>query len=274
MARFVHTSVLRRYRLRTYRPQNSAQCSARTDPPRPAYVISTNMVQAWVNRSPAMAMMAQRKRAGAISNPWVAFLLLAGDIQSNPGWKYPCNVCEKNGLQCEECDLWTHLKCLPAAIHMTTPEYNRISQTDKNWYCFNCQLPMFTDCFFSSTSSSDDNEIQPTEGFDTIRNKHPKDSFLAYLNINSFRHKVINIRDSLKVMLVDILAIAETKLDNSFRNARHHGGVLVYVHSDIPCRQIRELEMTHTESIAMVFKLNNSTKYWIVATVTILIVTL
>ena len=121
---------------------------------RPAYVISTNMVQSWVNRSHAMMMMAQRKRSGAIRNPWVAFLLLAGDIHPNPGpsrtnWKHPCNVCAKpvkrnqDVLQCDECGLWTHLKCVPAAIHMTTAEYHRISQTDENWYCINCQLPMF-----------------------------------------------------------------------------------------------------------------------------------
>ncbi len=34
-ARFMHTCVLRRYRLRTYRCQDSAQCITRTDPPSP-----------------------------------------------------------------------------------------------------------------------------------------------------------------------------------------------------------------------------------------------
>ena len=140
---------------------------------------------------------------------------------------------------------------------------------------------MSSDSFFSPTSSSsDDNEIEHTEGIDTIRNKHPKDLFLAYLNINSFRHKVINVRDSLKVMPVDILAISETKLDDSFPNAQFHingyrvfrkdrnqygGGVLVYVRSDIPGRQMREQEMTHTESIAIELNVNNS-KYLIVST--------
>ena len=133
---------------------------------RPAYVISTNMVQSCANRSPAMMMMAQRKRAGAISNPWVAFLLLAGDIHPNPGpgrtnWKYPYNVCEKpvkrnqDGLQCDECDLWTHLKCVPAAIHMTTAEYHRISQAeDKYLIVSTYKPPNITNNIFKHEMSS------------------------------------------------------------------------------------------------------------------------
>ena len=114
---------------------------------------------------------------------------------------------------------------------------------------------MFTDSLFSSTSSSDDNDIQATEGFDTIRNKHPKDLFLAYLHTSI----VSDTKLLASEMPVDILAIAETKLDNSFPNAQFHingyrlfrndsnhdgGGVLVYVRSDIHCRQIREPEQT------------------------------
>ena len=52
-------------------------------------------------------------------------------MSMNPGtvsarnWKYPCRVCAKpvtknqDGLQCDNCELWTHLNCVPAAINIT-----------------------------------------------------------------------------------------------------------------------------------------------------------
>ena len=47
------------------------------------------------------------------------FLLLGGNIESNPGpqYKHPCGVCTKsvisyqNGIQCDMCEVWFHAKC-------------------------------------------------------------------------------------------------------------------------------------------------------------------
>ena len=118
--------------------------------------------------------------------------------------------------------------------------------------------------FFSSRSDTDDgdSDTDHIDYFAEIRNRRPKDLFVAYLNINSYRHKVVDMKDNLKETPVDILGIAETKLDDSFPNAQfsidgyrtfrkdrnqHGGGLLVHVRSDIPCRQIKTLEMTNIE---------------------------
>ena len=211
----------------------------------------------------------------------------------NPGpaaarnWKYPCLTCLKpvknnqTGLQCDQCDAWTHLRCLPDAIHMTKDEYERISHTDENWYCYKCQLPSFNDSFFSPTESDatdDENDPDYDDIIKEIRNNRPNDLFLAYLNVNSLRHKVIDLRDRLKTVSVDVLGIAETKLDHPFPNAQfnidgyrlfrkdrnqHGGGLLAYVCADIPCRQIRTLDTNSTESITLELQLSRK-KYIIV----------
>ena len=227
----------------------------------------------------------------ASRSSFMLFLLLSGDVSLNPGprnWKYPCSVCHKpvtknqDGLQCDQCDIWTHLKCLPDAIHITKDQYVTLSNTDTNWYCYGCQLPIFSDSFFSSRSDTDDDDSDTDhiDYFAEIRNRHPKDLFVAYLNINSYRHKVVDMRDNLKETPVDILGIAETKLDDSFPNAQfsidgyrtfrkdrnqHGGGLFVYVRSDIPCRQIKTLEWTNIESIVLELHVNK-TKYLIVTT--------
>ena len=86
-----------------------------------------------------------------------------------------------------------------------------------------------------------------------LRSKYPKNVILSYININSIRNKL----DSLGTLVsgeVDILAIAESKLDDSFPKSSvqlhnfkspyrlditdQSGGILVFVRSDIPSRQL------------------------------------
>ena len=89
---------------------------------------------------------------------------------------------------------------------------------------------------------------------------------------------MIDIRDMLRTVPVDILGIAETKLDDTFPNAQfnidgyrlsrkdrdqHGGGLLAYVRADIPCRQIRMLETKSTESVTLELQ-QNKTKCLIV----------
>ncbi len=222
----------------------------------------------------------------SIGSYCVLFLLMSGDVSLNPGptrhWKHPCTTCQKPvksnqaGLQCDQCDAWTHLRCLPDAIRITKQEYNILSRKDENWYCYQCQLPTFSDSFFSTTSAESeitDDEPDQANAFDEIRNRRPTDLFLAYLNINSLRNKVIDLRDMLRTIPVDILGISETKLDHTFPNAQfnidgyrlfrkdrnqHGGGLLAYMRADIPCRQIRTLETKSTESVTLELQLNKT----------------
>ena len=79
---------------------------------------------------------------------------------------------------------------------------------------------------------------------ESAKNKHPKNPILAFININSVRNKFDNLF-CLVGNLVDILVIAETKLDSSFVNqilvregfkspfrldvSSRMGGILVYI---------------------------------------------
>ena len=97
------------------------------------------------------------------------------------------------------------------------------------------RLPKFTDSYFGETSfRSNDNVFNLTgsthdennETYDIFnelteqRKKHPETFTRAYLNINSIRYKFCSIKQLLTTNTVDMLIIAETKIDNSFPDAQ------------------------------------------------------
>ena len=77
----------------------------------------------------------------------VLALLLAGDIQTNPGPAlkdtYPCGFCEipvnwsQRGICCDECSLWYHVSCL----EYNTEDYERIAHNSFVWMCGKCHTP-------------------------------------------------------------------------------------------------------------------------------------
>ena len=86
-----------------------------------------------------------------------------------------------------------------------------------------------------------------------LRLSNPNNVILSYLSMNSVRNKFENLREIIK-QNVDVLAVAETKIDASFLSAqyflegyhspyrldisRKSGGLLVYVKATIPSRQL------------------------------------
>ena len=52
------------------------------------------------------------------------------------------------------------------------------------------------------------------------RKKHPNNVLICYLNINSLRYKVVDLRILLSKFLPHYFALAETKLDESFPNSQ------------------------------------------------------
>ena len=87
-------------------------------------------------------------------------MLLAscGDVEPNPGPKFPCGICEKavewsktrHAVACDDCDVWFHTDCL----HMSEACYNAIANTDASWHCCNCGIPHFTSSLFDTAGSS------------------------------------------------------------------------------------------------------------------------
>ena len=83
--------------------------------------------------------------------------------------------------------------------------------------------------------------------------------FIAYLNINSLRYKIIDLRHILSSAGLELVAISETKLSSEFPDAqfqidgyqfpplrkdrdKHGGGLMVFVRNDIIAKCLTELE--------------------------------
>ena len=101
------------------------------------------------------------------------------------------------------------------------------------------------------------------------------------MNINSIRNKF----DFLKVIIsnnVDILAIAETKLDNTFPTSqfilegfhppfrydrnRFGGGILVYVRNGVPAKELKEYQLPDNIECGFL-EININNKKWLLANI-------
>ena len=92
------------------------------------------------------------------------------------------------------CDVY---QMLYASRKTIRTHYHEQTKTGK--YCYQCQLPTFSDSFFSTTSPESeitDDECEHTGIFDDIRHDHPSGFIAAYLNINSARNKITNTREA------------------------------------------------------------------------------
>ena len=68
-------------------------------------------------------------------------IILAGDIEMNPGPRFQCSLCKKyckasdRLLECEECEKRFHASC----SNLSDNELLRIESGDGAWYCTNCK---------------------------------------------------------------------------------------------------------------------------------------
>ena len=182
---------------------------------------------------------------------------------------------------------------------MPVSEYNYLSNSSDDWYCYLCTLPPFTDSFFSTNLETNESignssnaplvdslPLTPdttsdvnTDIFDELsdtRKKHPDTFMCSFLNINSYRYKFCSIKDLLLANTIDMLIIAETKLDETFPNSQfevenyhlwradrsHGGGMLLYVRSDLACDRKVKLECKEIESIFTEINVND--KKWLI----------
>jgi hypothetical protein len=117
--------------------------------------------------------------------------------------------------------------------------------------------------------------------FQDIRDKRKSNPFqlqIAYLNINSILNKCDMLSELLYDNVVDILFVAETKLNASFPNAQfavdnyrlwrkdmtsHGGGVMVYLRSDIPGDRRVDLEFEVVECISLEIIVNS--RRWLIS---------
>ena len=108
------------------------------------------------------------------------------------------------------------------------------------------------------------------------RLKHPRNSLIGYLNINSLRNKIVDAREVLGKLELDYFLLSETKLDDSFPSAQFYienfeirnrsdrdkngGGLIEFVTKGFITKKIKEYETKVSETIASEFTI--SKKKW------------
>ena len=78
---------------------------------------------------------------------------------------------------------------------------------------------------FSPDEALGDNDVDnklPLRDIKQLKLRHPKNLIVSHYNVNSIRNKIYEIMPLLHEHLVDILAIAETKIDHSFPHDQFH----------------------------------------------------
>ena len=99
----------------------------------------------------------------------------------------------------------------------------------------------------------------------TLRNKNKHNPFIAYLNVNSFRHKIHDVRNLISEIEPEVITISETKIDGTFPDAQfiidgyqnpglyikdrnqHGGGLITYIKRGIPHKRLPKIEPENLE---------------------------
>ncbi|VDI67454.1 Hypothetical predicted protein [Mytilus galloprovincialis] len=86
--------------------------------------------------------MSPKSPSSAWTNFTLICILLAGDVQLNPGQSiYPCGYCEvpvtwehKHAICCDECSIWYHSDCL----ELSASKLRNIQNINVSWICCKC----------------------------------------------------------------------------------------------------------------------------------------
>ena len=191
-------------------------------------------------------------------------LLEAGDIEPNPGPKWPCGFCNKEvkntgwSIKCVDCLQYIHRECLGWSVREIK------SYDGYRWHC---------GCDHLKSNTADPNPIRPRtkEGLKIIQ-----------LNVDGWRGKGDVVKKLAYDTQADILVLQETKLTEKakvpnsgdwvvFRkdrtvhqtettNERAQGGVAIAVRPGLECKEI-SLSMPLTavlETVSIAVKTGNS----------------
>ena len=202
--------------------------------------------------------------------------------------KAECSLCSgavlnsHKAVQCDKCEMWVHNNC----SFMSDSEYEMMQNSNCTWICPKCDFFNFSDSFFNEQFN-----LESENRFDLLARGHEnkstetlnsKNSFISGLkfssiNINSIRGKKLELLAFIDFHQSQILAIQETKIDNSiltselfpesfpysvYRKDRtlHGGGVMLLVHKDIPHMPLTELD-NDSESVWVKLFVNKKTHF-------------
>ena len=101
---------------------------------------------------------------------------------------------------------------------------------------------------------------------------------IGYLNINSLRNKIIDLREVLKHISLDYFVLSETKLDNSFPCAqfqisdyeirarrdrnKYGGGLIEFVKKGLICKRMKTFETVNSQCICSEFTIPNKSGFF------------
>ena len=110
--------------------------------------------------------------------------------------------------------------------------------------------------------------ILDLDGLNRLSKEHQNNLIIGYLNINSLRNKINDLRKICIKTQIHVLCVGETKLDQSFPDAQFHiegyqyptfrrdhnkncGGKIVYVKEGLIPKRILEYENINIETICV-----------------------
>ncbi|CAG2202051.1 unnamed protein product [Mytilus edulis] len=178
----------------------------------------------------------------------------------------PCGICSGNihncdpAIECDRCKTWIHNSC---AI-VSNDEYKNIQATNCTWICPLCDETNLSTSYSSTSSGIEINNI-----FDTLRNNkethtcsrhiYTSKITMVSININGLRGKKLELQAYLQTENPDIVALQETKINNSiatnelipdtlgydiYRNDRtgNGGGTMLLVKTHLDSAPVKILE--------------------------------
>ena len=105
------------------------------------------------------------------------------------------------------------------------------------------------------------------------RLKHHKNPLIGYLNMNSLRNKITNLRVIMKTLSLDYLILSQTKIDESFPTSqfnvesyeirarrdrdKYGAGLIKFVRRSLICKRLRDYEPKHSEYLCSELNLTN-----------------
>ena len=202
--------------------------------------------------------------------------------------KAECSLCSgavlnsHKAVQCDKCEMWVHNNC----SFMSDSEYEAMQNSNCTWICPKCDFFNFSDSFFNEQFNLESenrfdllakgHETKSTETLTSI-NSYISGLKFSSININSIRGKKLELLAFIDFHQSKILAIQETKIDNSiltselfpesfpysvYRKDRtlNGGGVMLLVHKDIPHMPLTELD-NDSESVWVKLFVNKKTHF-------------
>lgn len=147
-------------------------------------------------------------------------VLLAGDIQQNPGpVTDACAVCTKGcrknqmAIQCDSCDKWFHAKC----ISMKRTEYDKLCEPSLAWECITCLFPGFDTPVRKSheTTNTGGKEGNPRVRMnkDLHANMKKRGMKFAHINISTLPGHYADAEVLMEKAALDVFAVTKSRLD-------------------------------------------------------------